>query len=255
MIKKYSYFIFLFLIFCACCQAAPSKKTPPKRLSKAEIILKKVDANRLYGSASMNGVMRIKGRVLRVKRLRMWQRGEDDALAVFTNSEDEGTKFLKLRNQMWIYYPEVEEVIKISGHLLREGMMGSDFSYEDAMDNKQLLDDYAVTLTGNEIIASRSCYVLELKAKRRGVSYPKRMVWVDKKQYVIRKMDLYSLSGRLLKVMSMGKVRKIKGKYIATWMRMENRLRKKSYTEFEIRNLRLDVKLPKRMFSKEYLFE
>ena len=53
----------------------------------------------------------------------------------FTNPEDRGTRYLKRDKNLWIYFPKEQDTVKISGHLLKEGMMGSDVSYEDALES------------------------------------------------------------------------------------------------------------------------
>jgi len=242
---------YLFILFWVIIVAPP---TLAEGKIDATAILKHVDKNKFYGTAEMSATMRIQGRVLREKTMQLWQKGEERAFVIFTNPEDEGTKYLKLKNQMWIYYPDVEEIIKISGHLLREGMMGSDFSYEDAMDNEQLEDDYAAKIIGKGAVDKNPCYILELTARRKNVSYQTRKIWVDHAKFVIRKMELYSLSGRLLKVMSLRKIKKIDGRYIAHYMKMESKLRKGHFSEFEIDSITLDITLPPRVFSKENLY-
>ena len=60
-----------------------------------------------------------------------------------------------------IIFPEAEDIVKISGHMLNQGMMGSDFSYQDMMESDKLTDLYDFELIGEEDIDGRLCYVLE----------------------------------------------------------------------------------------------
>ena len=66
---------------------------------------------------------------------------------------------------MWIYFPSVEKATKIAGHMLRQSMMGSDFSYDDVAENERLQDLYEVGLVGTDTVDGKECYTLELTAK------------------------------------------------------------------------------------------
>ncbi|RLD43175.1 MAG: outer membrane lipoprotein-sorting protein, partial [Bacteroidetes bacterium] len=55
---------------------------------------------------------------------------------------EKGTKMLKLTDKLWIYSPSTDRTIQISGHMLRQSVMGSDMSYEDAMDDRKLNEVY-----------------------------------------------------------------------------------------------------------------
>jgi outer membrane lipoprotein-sorting protein len=80
-------------------------------------------------------------------------------------------------------------------------VLGSDFSYEDMTGDKGLLDSFAVTLEGTEILDGAPCYRILLKAKSRNVPYPQERIWVDAATFVGMRIEKYSLSGALLKEM------------------------------------------------------
>ncbi len=71
-----------------------------------------------------------------------------NALVEFTNPQDRGIKFLKREDNLWMFFPDAEEIIKISGHMLNQGMMGSDFSYQDIMESDNLTDLYNFEIVG-----------------------------------------------------------------------------------------------------------
>ncbi|MDR2500099.1 MAG: outer membrane lipoprotein-sorting protein, partial [Treponema sp.] len=68
----------------------------------------------------------------------------------------------------------------ISGHMLKESMMGSDLSYEDTINNDTLSSRYTPTLSGSETWNGRGCWALDLTAKKRTESYPRQKLWIDK---------------------------------------------------------------------------
>ncbi len=55
---------------------------------------------------------------------------------------EKGTKMLKLDDKLWIYSPSSDRTIQLSGHMLRQSVMGSDLSYEDMMEDRKLTEMY-----------------------------------------------------------------------------------------------------------------
>jgi outer membrane lipoprotein-sorting protein len=183
--RHLTYFIILMILASVISAYAENREL------SGEDIIKRVDKNKIYETIEYNGKMTIKkGRRTRVKIMRVYAEGEEKALIEFTNPVDRGTKYLKLHDEMWIYFPDAEEIIKISGHMLKQSMMGSDFSYEDVMENEGLLERYQISVLGSEIVDERDCYVLELNAKSKEVTYAKQKLWVDKERFVILKTEL-----------------------------------------------------------------
>lgn len=221
-----------------------------------EEILKKVDSNQVFKTIKYSGVMTIKKgrrRKPRVKTFKAVAMGKDRAYIEFTNPGDRGTKYLKLGDEFWVKGAYAERPDKISGHKLRESMMGSDYSYEDTMDNEKLIDRYNVKLLGMEKISGADCYKLELTAKVKVISYPRQLLWVDKKKFVAMKVQYFALSGVLLKELTIEGVKKIKNRYFPVKIKMENKQRDDSYTIFEMKTIELDEPISKSIFSKKQL--
>jgi outer membrane lipoprotein-sorting protein len=217
-------------------------------------IMKRVDKNKIYDEIEYNGKMTIKkSDKIRVKAMHVFAEGEDKSFIEFTNSEDKGTKYLKLTGELWIYFPDAEGITKISGHMLRESMMGSDFSYEDVMENEELIKKYAVSVVGNEKVNDLDCYVLELVAKDKNITYAKRKLWIDKEKFVVMKTQLFALSGKLLKESVMDDVKKYGDRYFPTKMIMINKLVKDSSTAFEMTDINFGANIPEGTFSKRNL--
>ncbi|KPL13367.1 hypothetical protein AMJ74_05365, partial [candidate division WOR_3 bacterium SM1_77] len=129
-------------------------------------ILERVDDNTVVTSSSYDATMIISlGGTMREKRFTGHAEGKERAYMEFTYpARDKGTRFLKIEDEMWMYLPSVEKATKIAGHMLRQSMMGSDFSYDDIAENEKLIELYDVALSGTDSIAEQECYVLELTA-------------------------------------------------------------------------------------------
>ena len=217
----------------------------------ADEILNRVDENQTSSTAKSEAKMIIyyEGRELE-KRMASLAVGAEKSFAEFTfPARDKGTKFLRIEDEMWMYMPSAEKIIKIAGHMLRQSMMGSDFSYEDALEQTELRKKYDAEITGEERVDDRECYILELTANTKKVTYYRRKIWVDKVRFVPLKAERYAKSGKLLKLFSVKKVEKIGDRYYPTHMVMEDKLRFNSRTEMIIESIEFDVDIPENTFS------
>lgn len=133
---------------------------------EALALLEKVDNNLASGSRIFESSMTIHGRRSdRTLTSKSWSKGEDSALTEYLSPASEaGTKMLKLGDNLWIYTPAADRTIQISGHMLRQSVMGSDLSYEDFMDDRKLTELYhAGTLVQDRWFPKRMVYKDMLK--------------------------------------------------------------------------------------------
>ena len=219
-------------------------------------IIEKVDRNLDIESSTAEAKMVIhSSKRTDVKEMVVYSKGRDKSFVEFLSpARDRGTRYLKLEDDMWMYLPSVEKVIRISGHMLRQSMMGSDFSYEDAMEkSRKFVDDYDCELIGTEMIDGTGCYVVDLEAVSRDVTYYRRKIWVDKDRFIGLKEELYSKSGKLLKVSTVKEIGKFDGRFYPTHIVMEDKLRKGSRTEMMLVDLKLNVSIDDMIFSQRNL--
>ncbi len=194
------------------------------------------------------------GSDVRSKTLVTWGKGIDTAFVDFeAPSRDKGTKYLKRGGRLWVYLPSAEKVIRISGHMLRRSMMGSDFSYEDFLDAPELTKDYNAKLLGKEEVSGRSTWVLELTARIKRVTYPKRKLWIDIENYAPRKTELFARGGRLVKRQKFYDDRKFGERVYPTRIEMENLLRRGTRTVIRLIDLKFNPKMPRGIFSQAQL--
>jgi outer membrane lipoprotein-sorting protein len=217
-------------------------------------LLARVDANEVYTTIEYEGEMIIEYQNRRyVKTMRTWARGNTDSFIEFINPEDRGTKYLKRAGRLYVYSPDTEGVMLISGHMLKESMMGSDMSYEDTMDNATLASRYNAVLLPPEVWNGRNTYVLELNARSRTESYPKRILWIDQETGDLLHYELFALSGAKLKEYSILRVEVIGGRRFPVEVEIRDLLRRGSKTTFIMRNVILDRPIPDSVFSQRNL--
>ncbi len=183
-----------------------------------------------------------------------WQRHITEAFTEYlAPPREQGTKMLKLQDNLWTYTPSTDRIIMISGHMLRQSVMGSDLSYEDMMEDPHLPNLYFAKVINEEIYNGRQCWVLELKAKKEEIAYNLRQIWVDKIRFVILRENLYAKGGILLKTMDIRKVMEVQNHWIAKSILYKDVLKEGQGTEFFIDSIILDSNIPDYLFSKAAL--
>lgn len=221
-----------------------------------EEILKKIDANRVIDKAVSVSSMIIHSRSgTRTIKSKAWSEGNDKALVEYlAPPREKGKKMLKLGKQLWIYTPEPNDrIITISGHLLRQSVMGSDLSYEDMMESDVLAQDYRAIVRGKEKYNNRECWVLELTARHEDVAYYSRKLWVDTERYLPLKEERYARSGKLLKKAEIHEVFPVDGRWYPKHMTFKDMLVRGEGTEFIIESIDFGVAIPDYFFTKAAL--
>ncbi|MFP4661781.1 MAG: outer membrane lipoprotein-sorting protein [Halanaerobiales bacterium] len=223
----------------------------------ADEIINKVEDNEYYTSARMEADMIIKNGGREMTKTMVSISDGEDALVSFTNPMDRGTKYLKRDDELYMFFPDAEDIVHISGHMLNKSMMGSDFSYKDMMEADKLTDLYDFEIIDEEEHQGRPCYVIEgVKIEgKEDVQYYRRKMWIDKERFVGLKEELYAQSGKLLKVGIVEEVEQIEGtdRWFAMKSVMEDQLRRNTSTTFIIIEIEFDPEIPEGTFTLENL--
>jgi len=219
-------------------------------------ILKLIDKNLVFDKAETVTTMIIHGRAgTRTVQSKNWIEGKDKAFVEYTDpAREKGKKMLKLGDQLWNYIPEpTDRIITISGHLLRQSVMGSDLSYEDITENKKLIEMYNAKVTGSEKINGRDCFVLELTAKVEDLNYYSRKVWVDKERWLPLKEERYAKGGKPLKRTEILEVFRIENRWYPKRILYHDLLQTGDGTEYIIESINTHVDIPDSQFTKAAL--
>lgn len=221
----------------------------------AEEILARVDANALTKSKIVTSKMIIHGRRgTRTVEAKSWQRDNTDSFTEYlAPPREKGTKMLKLDDRLWTYSPATDRTILISGHMLRQSVMGSDLSYEDMMEDPQLVNSYDAAVNGSEKVMDRDTWILDLTAKKTDLAYHKRRIWVDKERFVVLKGNLYAKSGKLLKQVTVEQVARMDGRWTALAITFKDMLKQGDGTRMVVDSIRFNPDIPEYIFSKAAL--
>ncbi|MCI5142556.1 MAG: outer membrane lipoprotein-sorting protein [Candidatus Electrothrix sp. ATG1] len=169
----------------------------------------------------------------------------DKSLSIFHTPRDvRGTALLTFSHkngddEQWLYLPALKRVKRINSRNKSGSFVGSEFSYEDI--SSQEVEEYTYTYLRDEELEGHACTVSEyhpVDAENSG--YSRQLVWRDKEEYRIRKVDFYDRKDSLLKTLTMKEYQQYAGQYWrAGEMHMVNHQSGKStvllYTKYRFR--------------------
>lgn len=193
-------------------------------------------------------------RQLRVKVLEVAGDG-DKSLTVFDEPRDvQGTALLTHAHKheaddQWLYLPALKRVKRISSSNRSGSFMGSEFSYEDL--SAPEVEKFTYRYLRDELCGDLTCTVCErFPVDKKGSGYSRQVVWQDKDELRVWKIEYYDRKDAHLKTLTAGNYTQYLDRYWrADEMTMVNHLTGKStvltWSDYQFR-----TKLRNRDFSK-----
>lgn len=128
-----------------------------------------------------------RGMTVKVKR--------SNTLAKFTSPANMNDRMvLMVDRNMWFIRSGLKKPVSLSP---RQKLLGDAANGDIASTN--YVEDYAAALLKEEPVHGEPCYVLDLKATNKSVTYDRIKYWVSKERLVGVKAEFYTLSGKLFK--------------------------------------------------------
>lgn len=124
----------------------------------------------------------------------------------FAPADVKGTRYLSLENESresdnFLYLPDMKKHRRISASDDSEYFMGSDYTYEDILENT---DGCNYRYTKDTIVNNINCYVVEstptTPEKIKSSGYSKRIFCIDQKTFLMLKIFFYDKEGVLSKI-------------------------------------------------------
>ena len=189
----------------------------------------------------------------RSRGLNIWNKqgqDEDKMMLKFTEPANiEGTGFLMIGDDMWLYLPALGKVKRIAGSAKQGAFMGSDLTYEDmeSLGNTGFSNDYDVEKLSDSEIEDKEIYHLSLIPTDNDISYSKLEIYVDKDLFLPLKIDYYN-NDELFKILKTFEHQEVNGYNIAMRMEMEN-IESGSKTILKISNVEFPEELEDEIFT------
>jgi hypothetical protein len=106
-----------------------------------------------------------------------------------------GEKLLMIDRNMWFLKPGLSKAVPISP---RQKLIGGAANGDIASTN--YAGDYTIADTQEENFAGEPCYVFDLHAGDKKVTYDRIKYWISKERNVGLKAEFYTVSGKLFKI-------------------------------------------------------
>jgi len=155
-------------------------------------------------------------REIKIKSLEQESDG-DKSLTIFNQPRDvKGTAFLSFSHPIgaddqWLYLPALKRVKRISSRNKSGPFMGSEFSFEDLSSFE--IDKYGYKYLGDEQIHGLDSFMVEQYPVDENSGYTRRIVWLDKTEYRVQKIDFYDRKDSLLKTLTYSDYKQYLDKY------------------------------------------
>lgn len=213
-------------------------------------IAKRYEENIKYESSITSATLSISDNLgTSIQSLKSYSNKEGDTLIEITSGPDRGQKILRKDTQLYLYYPDADQIIRLQGSSLKDSFMGSDFSYEDLSEEKSILENYSATL----ISENDYTYTILLTANSRKMVYQKQELVIDKSNFTLKSAKLMSSSNRELRSLENSNFKEV-GNYIVAYTTvMKDLIKREGETRLDINDIKINVSIDSQLFRKENL--
>ncbi len=182
-----------------------------------------------------------------------WNKGTLNSLTLITApSKEKGQTFLKRGNEMWSWNPTISRLIKLPPSMMSQGWMGSDYTNDDILKESSIVYDYSHEILGEETIDGRTCYKIKLIAHDdAAVIWGSQMRWIDKKDLLFLKAELYDEDGYLIRTELGSDIKTMDGRLIPTRLELIPEEEEGRKTIVEIMEIEFNTPMQDSFFSQQ----
>jgi outer membrane lipoprotein-sorting protein len=156
------------------------------------------------------------------------QRGADKTYVEFMSPRDKGRHLLMLGDDMWIYLPDTSRPIRITP---LERLSGDASNGDVARTNYAV--DYSPVYLRTEKQSSEQCFVLELKARRKGATYQRILYWLRVEDARPVRAEFFLTSGKHIKTATFDEYAPSAGKMLLRRLTLYDEIRHNSHSVLE----------------------
>ena len=190
----------------------------------------------------------------RTMTMQNWTQGDKDALIRFiAPAKDAGNATLKLDNDMWMFAPKLNQVIKLPASMMTQSWMGSDFSYNDLAKSDQLLSHFTLTLLNTQSVDGQMQYTIEaIPLTNAPVVWGKEILIIGADNILLLER-FYDQAMLPVKEMKTLKIDTIGGRRYPVLMRMTNLDETEHWTQIETHKAFFNIEIPAFIFTQSNL--
>ncbi|NNF36683.1 MAG: outer membrane lipoprotein-sorting protein, partial [Saprospiraceae bacterium] len=222
----------------------------------AEDIIRKADEKvRGVSSKSTITMKIVRPSWTREMTMKAWSKGDELSIILVTApARDKGIAFLKRDQELWNWQPTINRIIKMPPSMMMQSWMGSDFTNDDLVKESSIIKDYTHRILGEEEIVGRLSYMIELIPKENApVVWGKIISWIDKKDFLQLKSEMYDEDGFLVNTMYGKNIKMLGGKLLPALLEVIPADEDGHMTQIEYNELEFDISIESSFFSTKNL--
>ena len=179
-----------------------------------------------------------------------WTQGERDSLFVITApARDKGNGTLKLGEDMWMYNPKVNRVIKLPPSMMSQSWQGSDFSNNDLAKSDSLIRDYTYDLVGEERHEGKRVSVINAMPKPNAPVIWGMIRLKIREDRIVLEQVFYDEDKKPVKIMTAWDIQKVGDRLFPMKSKMRKADTETEYTLLTYRKLEFRDRLDKQVFT------
>ncbi len=224
-----------------------------QNLTATEIITKANDKFQGKSNYMEMSMQIIRPKWTRTIDFRTCNKGRDYSLTLIDGpAKEKGQTFLKYKTEMWMWNPSINRLIKLPPSMMSQGWMGSDYTNDDILKESSIVFDYTHKIIGEETIAGRACWKIELTPKEdAAVVWGKVIKWIDKKDFLQLKSMYYDEDNELVKTENASEIKTMGGREIPTKLEIIPADNPKKKTVAYIKAASFDITIDDSFFSQQ----
>jgi len=153
---------------------------------------------------------------------------------------------------MWSWNPTISRLIKLPPSMMSQGWMGSDYTNDDILKESSVVNDYVHEIVGEETIDGRLCYKIKMVAKEdAAVIWGHQVRWIDKKDFLFLKSELYDEDGYLVRTESGSDIKLMDGRLIPCRIELVPAEEDGQMTIIEMKEVRFNEPIEDSFFSQQ----
>jgi hypothetical protein len=178
-------FILLSTVSILLGKTATTELSPIEILARSDAARGNLDGVQWHVEINENSTNKTTSRSLLVKA-----RGFDMVAVTLAPARQKGQKLLLAQNNMWFYKPGLSKPVPVS---LRQKLAGQAANGDIASTN--YAQDYDIISVEESNLNNEDCYLFDLKANSKSVTYENIRYWISKDRLVGLRADYFTTSG------------------------------------------------------------
>ena len=169
---------------------------------------------------------------------------------IISPKKDQGIATLRVKDEMWNFFPKIGKVMKIPPSMMTGAWMGSDFTNDDLVKESTLLRDYNFRLMDKE--GEAGLYYIELTPKKETPSvWNKIILKANRSDLLPVREEYYDEKGNMMRLLEFKDVKNFSGRMLPSVLEMTplGKNKKGNKTIIKYNNLIFDAGLPKDTFT------